>query len=290
MTILVTGANGTTGNATLQALVARGAQVRALVRDASKLTPSDAVEVAVGDFDDESSLLAALDGVERAFLVGASSPRQVEQEAAFIAAASKVGLEQVVALSVIGADAPGVEALRFGKSHVDVEAALAASGLPTTLLRPNSFLQNLLAQAPSIAGDRTFYTPLSPAARVSAVDAVDIGEVAAVALTEPGHAGQAYTLTGPEALSDDDVAARLTAALGVAVRHVQVPIEAARESFLTNGYPEWNADGLLELFAFYETGGAAGVSNDIERVLGRPARSIDDFARARAHAAAFGVT
>lgn len=286
MTILVTGANGTTGGATLQALVARGAQVRALVRDPSKLDPPDGVEVVVGDFDDESSLLAALDGVDRAYLVGASSTRQVEQEGAFIAAASRSGLEHIVALSVIGADVPGVEALRFGEAHVGVESALAASGVPTTLLRPNSFFQNLLGQAPSIAGTRTFYSPLSPEARVSAVDAVDIGEVAAIALTASGHVGQAYTLTGPEALSDDDVAARLGAALGIDVTHVEVPLAAARETFLAAGYPEWNADGLLELFAFYETGGAAGVSDDIERVLGRPARSIDDFARA--HAAAFG--
>jgi uncharacterized protein YbjT (DUF2867 family) len=287
MTILVTGANGTTGGATLQALVDRGARVRALVRDASKLDPPDGVELAVGDFDDESSLLAALDGVDRAFLVGASSPRQVDQEAAFIAAASRVGLEQIVALSVIGADAPGVEALRFGAAHVGVEASLRDSGLPTTLLRPNSFFQNLLGQAPSIAGSGAFYSPLSPAARVSAVDAVDIGEVAAVALTEDGHIGQAYTLTGPEALNDDEVAARLGAALGIEVTHVQVPVEAARESFLAAGYPEWNADGLLELFALYETGAVAEVSGDVERVLGRPARSIDDFARA--HAAAFGA-
>lgn len=287
MTILVTGANGTTGGATLQALAARGAHVRALVRDVSKLDAPDGVEVVVGDFDDESSLLAALDGVERAFLVGASSPRQADQEGAFISAASRVGLEQIVALSVIGADAPGVEALRFGAAHVGVEAALASSGIPTTLLRPNSFFQNLLGQAPSIAGTGVFYSPLSTGARVSAVDATDIGEVAAIALTEAGHVGQAYALTGPEALSDDDVAARLSAALGIEVSHVQVPLDAARETFLAGGYPEWNADGLLELFAFYETGGAAGVSGDIERVLGRPPRSIDDFARA--HAATFGA-
>lgn len=153
-------------------------------------------------------------------------------------------------------------------------------------MRPNGFLQNYLGQAPAIAARGTFYSSLSPAAIISHVDAEDIGAVAARVLTEPGHEGRAYTLTGPEALSDDDVAARLSSVLGRRITHTQIPLEAVRESMRTSGYPQWNVDSLAELFAFYETGHAGQVSPDIERVLGRPARSIDDFARD--HRAAFG--
>lgn len=154
------------------------------------------------------------------------------------------------------------------------------------LSRPNGFMQNFLGQAPSIAGQSAFYSSLSPAAKVSHVDTLDIGAVAAKALTEPGHEGQAYALTGPEALSDDDVASHLSSVLGRDIRHIQVSLVATREAMLSSGAPTWNVDGLAELWALYETGAAAGVAPDVERLLGRPARSFDDFVRD--HRSAFG--
>ena len=280
MTILVTGANGTTGSAVVRALVERGAPVRALVRHPDKLAATPGVEVAIGDFDDADSLAAALVGVDHAYLVGASSPDQVSQEAAFIDAAVAAGVEHIVALSVIGADSPGVEALRFGAAHQRVEAALTGAAIEHTLLRPNGFFQNLLGQAAAISGANAIFSPLSPAAGVSYVDVEDIAAVAALALTEPGHTGKAYTLTGPEALTDDEIAVRFTQVLGRPIAHTQVPLEATKEALAGSGYPQWNVDGLAELFAFYETGGAAGVAPDIEQVLGRPARTIEDFIRA----------
>lgn len=284
--ILVTGATGTTGGATVAALHAAGAPLRALVRTPSAYDAPDGVEVAGGTFEDAASLDAALAGVDHAYLVGASSPQQVELETAFVDAAVRNGVQHLVRLSVIGADQPGIDALRFGAHHAALEAVVRESGLGFTFLRPNGFMQNSLGFAETIASQSTFYSPMSPAAKVSYVDARDIGAVAATALTEPGHLGAAYTLTGPEALSDDDIAARLTSVLGREITHVLVPVEAAREAMLGTGYPEWNVDGLAELFAFYETGGAAGVAPDIEQVLGRPARSYAEFAAD--HRAAFG--
>ncbi len=284
--ILVTGATGKTGGATLQALIKLGAPVRALVRDPSKFKAPDGVEVAVGHFEDAASLDAALKGVEHAFLVGASTQHQVEQESAFIAAATRAGLSHLVRLSVIGADQPGIEAMRFGAHHQMLERVVRESALPWTFLRPTGFMQNYLGSAPSIAQQGAFYSSHSPAAKVSHIDAVDIGAVAAKVLTEPGHAGQAYTLTGPEPLSDDDIAARFSTVLGRDIKHIQLPMAAVRESMLGSGVPEWNIDGLAELWAFYETGAAAGVSPDVERLLGRPARSFDDFVRD--HQSVFG--
>lgn len=284
--ILVTGATGTTGGATLRALRETGAPVRVLVRDAAKFKAPDGVEVAVGHFEDAASLDAALKGVDHAYLVSASSEQQVAQESAFVEAAKRAGVGHLVRLSVIGADQPGAAAMRFGALHHQLEGVVRDSAIPWTFLRPNGFMQNYLGQAQSIVAQGAFYSSLSRAATVSHVDADDIGAVAAKALTEPGHEGQAYTLTGPEALSDDDIAARLSAVLGRQVAHVQVPLEATREAMLGSGYPAWNVDGLTELFALYESGAAAGVAPDIERVLGRPARGFDDFARD--HRAAFG--
>ena len=284
--ILVTGVTGTTGGAALRALLERDAPVRVLVRDPARFDAPEGVEVAVGEFADPAALASALQGVQGAYLVHPGTPAEVAAESAFISAAQRAGLPHLVLLSVVGADHPGIDAIRFGAAHRAVEAVASASGIPTTFLRPNGFLQNYLGQAASIREQGVFYSPLSPAAVVSHVDAEDIGAVAATVLTEPGHEGAAYTLTGPEALSDDDIPGRLSPAPGREAAHVQVTPEDARASMVSMGYPEWVADGIMELSAFYETGGAAAVAADIERLLGRPARSVDDFAAA--HREAFG--
>ncbi len=277
--ILVTGATGTTGGATLRALRAAGVPARALVRDPSTFKVPAGVDVATGHFEDAASLDAALDGVDHAYLVSPVTERQVELETLFIEAAKRAHLGHLVRLSVVGADQPAAIRMRFGANHHRLEEVVRDSGIAWTFLRPNGFLQNYLGQAPTIAAQGTFYSSLSPAATVSHVDAGDIGAVAALVLSEPGHEGQAYTLTGPQALSDDDIAARLSSLLGRRITHTQLPLEAVQKSMRGGGYPQWNVDGLTELFAFYETGHAGQVSPDVERVLGRPARSVDDFIR-----------
>ncbi len=284
--ILVTGATGNTGAAVLGALLERDAAVRAFVHDPDKFSAPAGVEVAAGDLRDPASIEAALAGVDHAYLVGPSVPDQVELETAFVEAAQRAGLAHLVRLSVIGADQPAARAARFIAAHAAVEEVVRASGIPWTMLRVNGFMQNTLRQAEAIAGQNAFYSSASPAARVSHIDVRDIGEAAATALTEPGHQGQAYLLTGPEALNDDDIAARLSDVLGRTISHVQVPWEAVRESLIGMGLPEWGIDGFKELGDFYETGAAAGVSPDVERLLGRPPRSFADFAAD--YRAAFG--
>lgn len=275
--ILVTGATGNTGGATLRALVDQGAEVRALVHDPEKLKAPPAVEVVVGDFRDAASLDAALTGADHAYLVGPSLQDQVELETAFVRAAQRAGLAHLVRLSINGADRPDGAAVRFIASHIAMERIVRESGIPWTLLRANGFMQNNLGQAQAIADQGAFYSALSPDARVSYLDARDIGEVAAKVLTEPGHQGRVYELTGPEALNDDDLAARFTQVLGRGVAHVQVPWATLRESLIGSGYPEWNVDGFQELGDSYEAGVSAAVSPDIERLIGRPARDFAAF-------------
>jgi uncharacterized protein YbjT (DUF2867 family) len=284
--ILVTGATGNTGAPVLGALVERNAAVRAFVHDPKKFSAPAGVEVAAGDFRDAASLEAALAGVDHAYLVGPAGPDQVELETAFVEAAQRAGLAHLVRLSILGADQPGADAVRFAAAHATMEQVVQSSGIPWTLLRANAFMQNSLRQAEAIAGQSAFYSASSPAARVSFIDARDIGEAAARVLTEPGHQGQAYQLTGPEALCDDDIAARLSDVLGRTITHVQVPWEAVREPLAGMGAPEWSLDGFKELSDFYETGAAAGVSPDVERLLGRPPRIFADFAAD--YRAAFG--
>jgi uncharacterized protein YbjT (DUF2867 family) len=220
-------------------------------------------------------------GCDHLFFVLPSSPSRPPR-ARDRRAAKAAGVEHAVKLSVlgVGADAP----VSFSRWHAAGEEALRSSGLEWTFLRPNGFMQNTLRDAGTIREQGRFSSPLGDAA-VSWVDVRDIADVAARVLTEPGHAGKAYTLTGPAALTHADVAATLARNAGREVEYVPVPDEAAHEGMLAAGIPGPYADALIELFAWYRTGGGEPVSEDVPAVLGRPARSVDEWARD--HAAVF---
>jgi uncharacterized protein YbjT (DUF2867 family) len=281
--VLVTGATGNTGRAIVDALVERGAPVRAMVRteaDRSKLGPE--VEVVVADFDETAAIAAALDGAERAYLVTPSSEQAEEQQKRFADLAAKAGTRHLVVLSQLGSEEHSP--VRFLRYHAVVEQHVRGLGIGYTFLRPNLYFQGLLTFAGSISTEGNFFAPIGDAT-VSAVDVRDIAAVAAVALTETGHEGATYTLTGPEAITHSQIAAALSTALGRTVSFINVPPEAFADS-IRELLPPWQVDGLLEDYAHYRRGEAAAVSPAIADITGTPPRSIGQFARD--YAAAFG--
>jgi uncharacterized protein YbjT (DUF2867 family) len=283
--ILLTGATGTTGRDIVKELRGAGAgRVRVLARDAGRaeFVREAGFEVVEGDFEKPETLDAALAGVERALLLTPPSPRTFELQRDFIEAAKRAGVRHVVKVSAIGADPSGPEG--FGKWHGQAEEALKASGLGWTMLQPNFFMQNLLGQARQIASTGAIYQATGDG-RASLIDTRDIAAVAARALTEEGHEGKSYLLTGPEALSYRDVAERLSAALGRQINYVPLTPEQFREGARAQGLPDWLLDALERLNELFASGRAAAVSEDVERVTGRPARTFDEFARD--HAAVF---
>jgi len=167
--------------------------------------------------------------------------------------------------------------VRFLRYHAAVEQHVRDLGIGYTFLRPNLYFQGLLMFAGSISDAGTFFAPIGDAT-VSAVDVRDIAAVAAVALTEDGHEGATYTLTGPEAITHSQIAAALSAALGRTVRFVDVPPEAFADS-IRGLLPPWQVDGLLEDYAHYRRGEAAAVSPAIAEITGTAPRSIEQFAR-----------
>jgi len=274
--VLVTGATGNTGRALVDALTRRGAPVRAMVRsgaDRGKLPAG--VPAVVADFDDPESIAAALTGAERAYLVTPSSEQAEDQQRRFADQAAKAGLGHLVVLSQLGAEEGSP--VRFLRYHAAVEQHVRDVGIPYTFLRPNLFFQGLLTVAGSIAAEGRLYAPIGDA-KVSAVDVRDIAAVAAVALTEPGHEGATYTLTGPASITHAQMAAALTAALGRGVTFVDVPPEAFAGR-LRGILPPWQVEGLLEDYAHYRRGEAAAVSPAVAEVTGRPPRDIQQFAR-----------
>ena len=276
--ILITGATGTVGSEVVTRLSAHGIPVRAVTRDPRKADAQRLphVHVVQGDFEDVDSMRRACAGVDRAFLVTNSTERTEHQQIAFTHAAHQSGVRHIVKLSQLHADtrSPG----RFLRYHAAVEAVMQASGLTFTFLRPNLYMQGLLHFRQSIQAQHAFFAAAG-GTRISAVDVRDLADVAVAALTTAQHDNQSYALTGPEALTFAEMAHQLSRAVGRTITFVDVPPAAMRGALAEQGFPAWQADGLLEEFAMYRRGEAAGVAPGVRDVLGRPPRAFATFAR-----------
>ena len=274
--ILITGATGTNGVELIRRLSDTAEPVRALVRDPAKaaaLLP-DTVELARGDLDDPAALDAAMADVEKVFLLCPVVPDQVQLEANVVESAKKAGARHIVKFSVLHASEQSPSSLV--RWHGQAERRIRESGLAYTFLRPNMFMQELLRQADSIRSRGEFYLPVGQA-KVSLVDVRDNAAVAAAALTEPGHAGKTYDVTGPAALSFAEAAEQLSAALGRSVRYVAVPMEGWKQAVVGSGAPQWMADVIGELYATFDPANAL-VGDGVRQATGKPARSFAEFA------------
>lgn len=279
--ILVTGATGQHGTALLRLLSARGIAARALVRNPAKTDVIAAlphVEIVHGDMARPDTLATALRGVDRAILISSATPDMQEVQTNFIEAARRAGVRHVVKLSGI---APNLDSPFRARMHGEIEKRLEASGMAYTHLRPGEFMTVYFRQASNIASKGALFLPMEDA-RIASIDIGDIAEIAAKVLTESAHEGKVYPLTGPEALSMVEVAAKLSAATGKPIRYVNVPPEDARRAQLAAGMPPFLADALYELFSERRSGIEAKVWPDSERLLGRRPTSFDEFARRNA--------
>ena len=172
----------------------------------------------------------------------------------------------------------GTRAATFPRHHAESEDRIKASGVAWTFLRPNGFMQNMVIyNAGTVRGQNAFYGSAGDG-KVSQVDLRDIGAVAVRVLTEDGHTGKTYTLTGPAALSNSEIAAILSSVLGREIRYVNLLPNQMKQALLGAGMPEWNANGIIDLEALYREGGATTVSPDAERVLGRKPIAYQQFA------------
>jgi uncharacterized protein YbjT (DUF2867 family) len=276
--ILVIGGRSKIGAALIGELLGRGQQVRALVR-AGEPTGSlpAAAEAVTGDLADEGSLVTAMAGAEKVFLLSSPHPDAVSWHRHAIDAARRTQVRLLVRSSILGADRESPA--EFIRAHTTCDRYLEDSGLPFVIVRPNLFLQNIPeSTVPSIDASGTFYADAGEA-RISMVDTRDVAAVASRALTEPGHAGAHYDVTGPEALSYADVAAKLTSAMGRRISYAAAPDEAVRKALLGAELTEWFAGALVGLYQDYRRSGtdgyAAQVTETIQRLTGRPARSLD---------------
>jgi uncharacterized protein YbjT (DUF2867 family) len=278
--ILVIGGRSKIGATLIGDLLGRGQQVRALVRagESAGTLPADAEAVA-GDLADEGSLVTAMQGIEKVFLLSSPHSQAVSWHRNAIDAARRTQVQLLVRSSILGADRESPA--EFINAHTVCDRYLEDSGLPYAIVRPNLFLQNIPESTiPSVDASGTFHVDAGEA-RISMVDTRDVAAVAAVILTQPGPAGAHYDVTGPEALSYADVAAKLSNAMGRRITYVAAPDDAVRQALLGAGLNEWFAQALVGLYQDYRRSGtdgyAAQVSNTVQRLTGRPPRSLDNL-------------
>jgi uncharacterized protein YbjT (DUF2867 family) len=213
------------------------------------------------------------------FLLCGTVEEEVELNRNAIDVAKEAGIALLVRSSIIGSD-PSSQAT-FVRDHGEADAYLRESGVPHAIVRPNLFMQNVTENTvPSIDGDGNFYANAGDA-RISMVDTRDIAAVAAVLLTSPDHDGSTYEVTGPEPISYEDVATKLSATLGRQVTYVDAPDDAIRGALLGLGMPEWVVGALVDLYQDYRRSGtdgyAARVTDTVQQLTGRAPRTLDQL-------------
>jgi uncharacterized protein YbjT (DUF2867 family) len=274
LTVLLFGSTGRVGPHAARALVRKGQPVRAFVRNAARarqILPAEA-EIVEGDLADIGS---AATGVSAVLLLTGHGPDMAAEQIGLI---NQITDESVRIVKISGTSAvirpDGPDA---GRQHYEVEEHLATGANPYVVLRPNAFMQTLVSgMAAGIRASGTVANPLGEA-KLSLIDAADIGEAAAETLVNGIHDGNTYVLTGPEATSYREVAATIAAVTGVPAAVVDVDPSAAAAGVRSRGGSDWEAAHLEEMLALFRAGRSEYVTDDVERILGRSPRTVGDY-------------
>jgi uncharacterized protein YbjT (DUF2867 family) len=273
--ILVTGASGNVGKTVLQEVAKSGAKHRAMYRSAAEAAKAPAgTETVIADFAKPETLRTALRGAEIVYLVCSPIPELVQLESNMIDACVSAGVKHVVQNSALGA---GDYDKSFPSWHRKVEEKLKSTRLSWTILRPNSFHQNVVAFfAATIRTQGVFYNSMRDS-KNSFLDVRDIAVVAARALAGGEHAGKIYELNGPEAIDYTKLARKISKVAGREVKYVDIPMDAQRKALLEQGMPEWLVAALLDLQQFYLSGEGGETDGLLRRLLGRAPITMDEF-------------
>ena len=269
MKFLVAGATGTIGRHIVEQLMQSGHQVRALTRNPAKANFPAGVEVVVGDLTNPATLAPALEGVTGLHLITFGgdnyAPLQTGQE--IVAMAEKAGVKRVTLL--------------MGRAKGAVEEALESSSLAWTFLQPVEFMSNIMQWAPSIRDEGMIKLPFG-SRKTAIVHEADIASVAVTALTEEGHGGKTYPITGGEVQTPRDMVRTIGSAIGRDIRFIELTETEAREQWQAEGHPQQVIDFLVWVYGNTPPIGYTVVPT-VEQVTGRPPRTFAQWAAEHAN-------
>jgi uncharacterized protein YbjT (DUF2867 family) len=279
--ILVTGATGNIGRELARELDARGANLRVLVRDPARAAGlPDRAERTVGDLGEPATLTPAFYGVDKLFLLTQGIGTDYAIHA--VAAAQAAGVSHIVHLSSSHVLLDPIPAM--GRWHHEREEIIRASGIPATFLRPGGFMTNALDWVPTIREGGYVLDPVGPG-RYAPIDPADIAAVATLALTEDGHQGKEYALTGDEMFTVTEQVRIIAESIGrdIEVREAATPAEAVRFRF-PHGAPRALADAITEGFTLMRADTVGFRTDTVERLLGRRPQTFADWCARNANA------
>ncbi len=277
--VLITGATGNVGTSALDALLDEGRHpVRAMVRDPATLAwaANRGAQVMRGDFEDSTSILHAMDCIQTLVLITPPGPHAAEQAGRVVDIARQANVQRIVRLSAIKASEDGFT--DNTRQHAITERDIRDSGIRHVFLRPNYFMQNLLGGLGPILTEGVLYAGMGQG-RIGLIDARDVGEALAAAVSDESFDGTALELSGPASIGHGEVAAEFAKALGREIVYVPVPPEAAGEAVRALGLDDWTVR-LITAYSRAFAGGFGDFTTVAVRALtGRQPRDIATFAR-----------
>jgi uncharacterized protein YbjT (DUF2867 family) len=273
MTYLITGATGDVGSKVVERLIQRGERPRVYVRNPEKARTrfGHRVEIFAGDLDDAAALGSALMGIDSFFLVN-SGPEIPARDAVAAGVAKSSGVKHLVKLSSLDVR----QGLAIGAWHEKGEAAIRASGVPFTFLQPTGFMSNLLAWSNSIKNEGIVRSSTGEGRRAF-IHSDDIAAVAVEVLRSGNYIGESLALTGPEALTFGEVAAKIGEAIGKKLEFRAISDEDARRRYAAVSGSQAETEAHVELWQAIRDGRLATVTNTVERILGRKPIALEQW-------------
>jgi len=274
--ILVTGATGKTGSAAAKSLSDRGEKFRVLIRNEEKKQELESLgaDVIIGSIENVEAVDQSMDGVETVLILLPNSEGQLELEKQLVDSAKQSGAKRIVKMSSIEATPDATSPIP--KLHLESEQYIKQSGLSWTMVKPNFYMQNLLASAGTIKEQGKIFLPMGEG-KTGMIDTTDVGKVLAKVLSEDGHESMNHEITGPEILSFYEVADVFSQVLGMQVDYVDVPLAAYKETlgqFLTN---QWHLDAVIDLFKGIAEGGIEEKTDTYNNLMGEKPMSLAQF-------------
>ncbi|MBR0866077.1 uncharacterized protein YbjT (DUF2867 family) [Bradyrhizobium diazoefficiens] len=278
--ILVTGGTGLIGSELLRLLSQAGVPARALVRNPDKAKELPGITWVVGDLARPETLDAAFEGIEKLFLLTHYYEDMVELQHNAIVAARTAGVKHIVKISAFAATDHSKAPI--GQWHYQIEEEIKKSGMAWTMIQPHHFMTNLVAQAEYVVKEGAIYSP-SGDGKIPYVDPRDVAAVAFVPLTQPGHLGKTYVVTGSEAISYRQASEIIGAAIGKKLRFVDETPEQARARRVREGVPPAVIESILAIGAYQRAGGkTVTITNTIAELTGRPPRTLAEYVQENA--------